>query len=122
MEIRIYHNPRCKKSRSGLEYLSSKGVEFRLVDYLKNGISREELREILMKLHVRPIDLVRTNEKIYKKQFKSMNFNDEEWIRIIEENPVLLRRPVVIGKYKAVIGDPVTNIDELFKTTFSGEA
>jgi arsenate reductase len=115
MEIKIYHNPKCKKSRAGVEYLSSKGINFQIVDYPKKGVSKEDLREILLKLNVRPMDLIRTNEEIYKKQFKSKNFNDEEWIQIIQENPRLLRRPIIIGKYKAVIGDPVTNIDKIIK-------
>lgn len=115
MEIKIYHNPRCKKSRAGLDYLSSKGIEFQVIDYIRKGIDNEELREILMKLNMSPKDLIRTNEEIYRKQFRSMNFTDEEWIQVIKEYPGLLRRPVIVGKYKAVIGDPVSNIDKLIR-------
>jgi len=113
MKFKIYHNPRCRKSRAGLEYMVSKTMDFEVIDYLKNGISKEEIREILLKLNLRPGELIRTNEDIYKKQFKSKLFNDEEWIQIITEYPKLLRRPIIIGKHKAVIGDPLNNIDKL---------
>ncbi len=66
-----------------------------------------------MKLHVPPREMVRTNEDIFKKELKSMSFNDNEWIQILTENPKLLKRPVIVGKHKAVIGDPVFNIDKL---------
>ena len=114
MKFRIYHNPRCRKSRAGMEYLSSRTSDFEMINYMKGGITKEEIREIMLKLNLRPCDLVRTNEEIYKKQLKSRIFTDEEWIQIISEEPVLLRRPVILGKHKAVIGDPPSNIDKLF--------
>jgi arsenate reductase (glutaredoxin) len=114
MKFKIYHNPRCRKSRAGLEYLTSKIVDFEIIDYIKKGIVKEEIREILLKINLRPADLIRTNEDIYKKQLRSRVFTDEEWIQIIVEIPRLLRRPVIVGKHKAVIGDPVINIDKLF--------
>jgi arsenate reductase (glutaredoxin) len=114
MKFRIYHNPRCRKSRAGLEYLSSRTEDYVTVDYLKLGLNREDIREMLLKLHIRPKDLIRTNEDLYKKELKSKNFNDEEWIQIIIENPRLIRRPVIVGKLKAVVGDPVNNIEKLF--------
>jgi arsenate reductase (glutaredoxin) len=114
MSLRIYHNPRCKKSRAGLEYLISKTSDYERIDYLQKGISTDELRDMVLKLHIHPKELVRTNEDIYKKELKSKKFNEYEWIQILKENPKLLKRPVIVGKHKAVIGDPVSNIDKLF--------
>ncbi len=94
--IKIYHNPRCRKSRAGLQYLQEKGVEFELVEYLKNGISEDDLKDILIKMNVRPTEIIRTQEDIYKKQFKGRNFTDEEWIKILTENPKLIKRPLVV--------------------------
>jgi len=113
MKLRIYHNPRCRKSRAGLEILISSGLDYEIVDYIKQGIKHEEIREILLKLHLRPKDLIRTQEELFRKELKNKNFNDEEWIRIISENPKLLRRPIVVGQFKAVIGDPAQNILKL---------
>jgi arsenate reductase (glutaredoxin) len=113
--LKIYHNPRCHKSRSGLEYLKSKTSDFEIIDYLKNGLTKNDLKEILLKTNLKPISLVRIQEEVFKKQLKGMAFTDEEWIDIICENPKLLQRPIVIAKHKAVLGDPPNNIDRLFK-------
>jgi arsenate reductase (glutaredoxin) len=113
MVIKIYHNPRCRKSREGLKYLQTKGVDFLVIEYLKKGISIEDIREIVLKLHISPKDLVRKNEDIFKKELKSLDLNDEEWIKVISENPVLLRRPVILAKHKGVIGDPAGQIDKI---------
>ena len=113
--IKIYHNSRCKKSRAGLQYLQDKGVDFEIVEYLKNGISEEELKDVLIKMNVRPTEIIRTQEDIYKKQFKGKNFTDEEWIKILLENPKLIKRPLVVKGYKAVWADPPENMEKLFK-------
>lgn len=112
--IKIYHNPRCKKSRAGLEYLKSKGVDFEIVEYLKNPITEDEFKDILIKLNLKPQDMIRTQEDIYKKQFKGKNFTDDEWVKIMVENPKLIKRPIVVKDYKAVWADPPENMDELF--------
>ncbi|MCF8235168.1 MAG: arsenate reductase (glutaredoxin) [Bacteroidales bacterium] len=111
--ITIYHNPRCKKSRAGLQYLEEKGVDFNIRKYLQQPLSKAELKDLLMKLDKKPSDIVRTQEDIYKKQFKGKNFTDDEWIEIIVENPKLLQRPIVEKEYKAVLAQPPENIDEL---------
>jgi arsenate reductase (glutaredoxin) len=113
--IKIYHNPRCKKSRAGLQYLEERGEEFEVIEYLKNGLSIEELKDILIKMNVKPIEIIRTQEEIYKKQFKGRNFTDEEWIRILVEIPKLIKRPLVVKGYKAVWADPPENMEKLFK-------
>lgn len=111
---KIYHNSRCKKSRAGLEYLKSKTQEIEIVEYLKNGISREELKEILMKLNKTPDEIVRTQEAYFKKSLKGKSFNEDEWIIIFIENPKLIQRPIVVAKHKAIIADPPENLDKLF--------
>jgi arsenate reductase (glutaredoxin) len=113
MTLKIYHNPRCAKSRNGLKYLQSKTSDYIICDYIRNGIALEELKEILLRMNVRPFELVRTNEEIYRKELKGKNFTDDEWLIILRENPKLLKRPLVVGKHKAVVGDPVENIDAI---------
>ena len=112
--ITIYHNNRCKKSRAGLEFLKSRTDDFTVVEYLKNPLTEEELSKILMKLNKKPQEMVRTQEAIYKQNFKGKEFNEEEWIKIIIENPKLLKRPIVVKDNKAVWGDPAEEIEQLF--------
>jgi arsenate reductase (glutaredoxin) len=111
--ITIYHNPKCRKSRAGLEYLKEKGLDFTLVEYLKNPISREVLKDILMKMNVRPQELLRTQEDVYKSDFAGKQFNDEEWIDILLEYPRLIRRPIVVKGYRAIVAEPPEEIDKL---------
>jgi arsenate reductase len=109
--IRIYHNPRCRKSRAGLKHLQEKGIDFEVVEYLKNPLTEKELETLLVKLNLKPEGIVRKQEEYYKKNLKGKQFNDHEWIRILSENPKLIMRPIVERDYKAVIGDPVDNIE-----------
>lgn len=112
--MNIYHNPRCKKSRAGLEYLEKKGYSPTIIKYLKDQpFNEESLKKLLMKLNKKPPEIIRTQEKIYKEQFKGKNFNEDEWVKILVENPKLIQRPVIETKHKAVIGDPPKNIDDL---------
>ena len=111
--IKIYHNPRCRKSRAGLQYLEEKGVTPEIIQYLKNPLSEDVLKDLLIKLNKKPQEIIRIQEAIYKSDFKGKNFNDDEWIKILIEYPKLIQRPIVVKEYKAVIGDPVENIDKV---------
>jgi arsenate reductase len=111
--IQIYHNPKCRKSRAGLDYLKTKGLDFEVIEYLKTGLTIEMLQQLLQRLNVKPVELVRTQEDYFKQQLKGKNFSDEEWIQIIVENPKLLKRPIVIHNYKAVWADPADEADKI---------
>ncbi|HBF87399.1 MAG TPA: arsenate reductase (glutaredoxin) [Bacteroidales bacterium] len=111
--LKIYHNPRCKKSREGLQYLQAKGVQFEIIEYLKKPLTEKEIQELLMLLNKKPHEIIRTQEEIYKNEYKNLQLTDNEWIKIISKNPILLQRPIVAKKHKAVIGQPPQNIDIL---------
>jgi len=113
--IKILHNPRCRKSRASLQYLESRTKEFEVIEYLKNPLTEDELKDILMKMNVRPAEIVRTQEDIYRKQFKGKEFTDDEWVKILIENPKLIKRPIIIKEYKAIWADPPEKMDDLFK-------
>jgi len=113
--LRIYHNPQCKKSRAGLQYLQGKAQKFEIIEYLKKPLTEKELEKLLVKLNKKPVEMIREQEEYYKKNLRGKNFSNHEWIRIITENPRLLQRPVVEVDYKAVVGDPVENIDSVLK-------
>lgn len=111
--IKIYHNPRCSKSREGLSILEESGKEFEIIDYMKTHVSENELSNLIKKLNINPIDLVRKNEEIWKQDFKDKNLNDQQIIQAMAENPKLIERPIVINGNKAVIGRPPVLIKDL---------
>ncbi len=111
--LKIYHNTRCKKSRLGLQYLQEKGLEPEVVEYLKQGITEADLKRLLMKLNKPAFEMIRTQEAIFKSEYKGLNLTEEEWVKIIVQNPKLLKRPIVETKLKAVWGDPVEEIESV---------
>lgn len=111
--MKIYHNPRCSKSRNGLQYLEEKGCEFEIVKYLDEGLNENELADIIAKTGKKPFDFVRQHEKLFKEEFKGKVLSDKEWIKVLVENPKLLHRPIIVKGDKAVLGNPPENIDEL---------
>ncbi|WP_428742471.1 arsenate reductase (glutaredoxin) [Tenacibaculum sp.] len=111
--IKIYHNPRCSKSRQGLEIVENSTKEFEVVKYLDNVPSEKELKEIISLLGISPIQLVRKNEQIWKDNFKGKELSDAEIIKAMVENPKLIERPIVINGGKAVIGRPPETIKEI---------
>jgi arsenate reductase (glutaredoxin) len=111
--LTIYHNPRCAKSREGLNYLKEHGFAFEVVQYLDNPLKADDLKRILMKLNLKPFQVVRTQEDLYRKELKGKTFTDDEWITILLQNPRLLQRPIVEGKYRAVIAIHAEKINEI---------
>jgi arsenate reductase (glutaredoxin) len=104
--IQIYHNNRCSKSRCALQYLEESKQPFEVVNYLQNAPSTKELKELLAKLKLEPLDVVRKNEPIFKEQFKNKMLTRTEWIQVLHENPILIERPIVVSKTSAVIARP----------------
>lgn len=111
--IKIYHNPRCKKSREGLAILEASGKDFKIIKYLDEVPSKDEIKSILEQLGISPIDLVRTQEKIWKESYKGKTLTNSELIEALHEHPKLIERPIVINNNKAVIGRPPENIKEI---------
>lgn len=107
----LYHNPNCSKSRKTLDLLNNKGIDFEVIEYLNNPPSKSELKNICDKLNLKPIELIRTNEKIFSELglSKDDNKTDKEWFNIMSNNPILIERPIFISNDKAVIGRPPEN-------------
>ena len=110
--IKIYHNNRCSKSRSGLEILQESGQPFETIKYLETSPTFEELKHIISLLNIKPTDLVRKNEVIWKENYKGQELSDSEIINAMIDHPKLMERPIVINGDKAVIGRP----PEIIKT------
>jgi len=113
--ITIYHNPKCRKSRAGLEYIKSRNADVEVRDYIREGISPDEVKQLITMLGIRPIELVRTQEDYYKENLKELTPTNEEWFTILSDNPRLIRRPIVVSNGKAILADPPEKADIFLK-------
>jgi arsenate reductase len=106
-----YHNPKCSKSREGLELLKKKGISLHIKDYLKEGLSVAEISNLSKLLNLPPQEFVRKKEEIYKElKLDEKHLTFKEWCQIIADNPKLLERPILSTNKKAVIGRPTENL------------
>lgn len=108
--IQIYHNSRCGKSRECLVFLENSGQKFEIIKYLEDIPSFDELKEIIKKLDIKPIELVRQKEKIWIANFKNTELTDDEIIQAMISNPILIERPIVINGDKAIIARPLEKV------------
>jgi arsenate reductase len=111
MKVKIYHNPRCSKSRQTLQLIQEQGIEPEIIEYLKTPPSAEELDDILQKLAIEPRDLIRKKEA----EYKATGMNDETLdrealIKGMVTTPKLIERPIVLANEKAAIGRPPENV------------
>ena len=107
--MKIYHNPRCSKSREGLKVLEASNQKFEIVEYIKNPLTEKELKALIELLQIKPIDLVRKNEAIWKEKFKNKTLTDPQIIKAMVTYPKLIERPILTDGKKAIIGRPVEN-------------
>ncbi|MFN0291122.1 arsenate reductase family protein [Pedobacter helvus] len=113
MSIKIYHNSRCSKSNAALKEITRSGEPFEVVNYLENVPSVEELKDVLTKLNLKPFDIVRKTEKVYLEKYKGKELSDEEWIKALHENPILIQRPIIVNGAKAVVARSEEAIDSI---------
>ena len=111
--MKIYHNPRCNKSRQTLALLQENGVEPDVVLYLDNIMTADELRGLLAKLGISPMQLVRKGEAVWKDKYKGKVLSDNQVIEAMIANPKLIERPIVVKDQSAVLGRPPENVLEL---------
>ena len=111
--MKIYHNPKCKKSRETLALLQENGINPAVIEYLQEVPSVVELKTLLGYLGITPIDLVRTKEAIWKEQFKGKELSEEVIVQAMVDYPELIERPIVVKQKKAVLGRQPKNILEL---------
>ena len=114
MQAKIYHNPRCSKSRQALKLLEDSGTNFELIQYLKTPPTHQELSNILRALNFKPRDLMRKNESCYKTEnLNDDNLTDEELIEKMIEFPILIERPIVIVGDKTIVARPPERVLEI---------
>ncbi|THB68363.1 MAG: arsenate reductase (glutaredoxin) [Gammaproteobacteria bacterium] len=115
MTIKIYHNPRCSKSRQALQLLKDNGVEPEIKEYLKEGLTAVEIKQLLALCNSNPRDIMRKGETEYKENnLANKNLSDEQLIEAIATYPKLLERPLVVCDNEvAVLGRPPEKILEI---------
>lgn len=110
--IQVYHNNRCGKSREAIKRLEESGKEFEIIKYLENPPTFDELNHLLNKLNYQPLQLVRQKEKIWIENFKGKNLTNDEIVKALSENPILIERPIVILEDKAIVARPVEKLND----------
>ncbi|STX29371.1 oxidoreductase [Legionella beliardensis] len=111
-DLTIYHNPSCSKSREALDILQNKGLKFKIIDYLKTPLSLDQLTKL--RSYFKLADFVRTNEKRFKDLGLSLE-KEDELLQVMLQEPILMQRPIVTFKNKAIIGRPPEKILALFE-------
>lgn len=114
-DIQIWHNPRCSKSRNALNLLEEKGIEAKVVKYLEETPSKEEITNVLKMLGISAKELLRKGEDEYKSLNLKDETNEDKVIEAMVNHPRLIERPVIIKDGKAVIARPIENLEELLK-------
>lgn len=102
----LYHNPRCSKSREALHLLEEKGETLEVIRYLEDHPTKKELRQIIRLLDIKPLQLIRTQEKEWKENYRGQDLSSEEVIDAMIRFPKLMERPIAIKGVHAVIGRP----------------
>ncbi len=108
--IKIYHNPRCSKSREVLNILESGEEPLEIIKYLDSPLNADQLSELLDKLEMRPKELLRKNEPIWKEKYKGRELSDKQIIAAMIEHPKLIERPIVVKGNKAIVARPTERV------------
>ena len=111
----IYHNAECSKSNCALDLLRASGVEPRVVNYLSETPSKEDLTRVLAALDIPAEQLVRKSEALYKQRYEGLRLSEAEWVLAMHEYPELIERPIVMKGDKAVIGRTVERLQQLLR-------
>lgn len=115
MDLKIYHNPRCRKSREALAYLNDQKMNVEVINYLRNPLEQEELKNVLAQLQIPALDLIRKNEAIWKTDFKGKDWEEEVLIKAMLDHPKLMERPIISNGKSAVIARPIEKLHSFLK-------
>ena len=116
--ILIYHNPDSRESKECLNIIKRFKQRHRVIKYLDNPLTERKLKRLIKLLKVKPIELIRTEDAIWKDHFQQLiknedDFEDIEYIKMMTEFPSLIKRPIIVNGDKAVIGKPPRKVYEI---------
>ena len=112
MSITIYHNPRCRKSREAIQYMEGRGITLKIVKYLDQLFDVNSLGEVLKKIDMKPSEIVRRNEILWKKEYEGNNLSEDQILKLLVEQPRLIERPIVTLGNKGVLARPIESLIE----------
>ena len=112
MSLTIYHNPRCRKSREAIQYMEGRGITLKIVKYLDQLFDVNSLGEVLKKIDMKPSEIVRRNEILWKKEYDGNNLSEDQILKLLVEQPRLIERPIVTLGNKGVLARPIENLIE----------
>jgi arsenate reductase len=115
-DFKIYHNPRCSKSRKTLDLLRENGIEPRIIEYLNVPPALQELKDLIKALNRTPSEILRTKEPQFKQAGLHPGSSDESILKAIVQYPQLLERPIVTNGKHAIIGRPPENVLKLLES------
>ncbi|WP_309612995.1 ArsC/Spx/MgsR family protein [Flavobacterium sp.] len=110
--LQILHNARCGKSRDCLAFITESKQHFEIINYLENPLNVDELKALIKKLKIKPIELVRQKETIWIDKYKGKSLTDPDIIKALAKHPILIERPIVIDGDKAIIGRELTKLKD----------
>ncbi|KFF24810.1 arsenate reductase family protein [Chryseobacterium vrystaatense] len=110
MMVKVLHNGSCSKSNAVLEYLDENGVPFEIINIVEDPLSILEIKTVLKKLNQSVFHMIRKTDKLYMEKYADKNYSEEEWIKILSENPSLIQRPILIKGSVAMLGRPIENV------------
>ena len=115
MSLKIYHNPRCRKSREALQHLEETNQSFDIILYMDNSLSKSVIEQLLKELGYTPEELVRKNEAVWKEHYKGKDLTVDDLITALSENPKLIERPIISDGKNAVIARPLEKMIDFLK-------
>ena len=115
MELKIYHNSRCRKSREALQYISENHKEVQVIEYLKEPLTRDEWKAVFEKIGMTPSEIVRTQEALWKSNYKGKNLSEEALLEVLTENPRLIERPIITTQTSGVLARPLEALIHFLK-------
>jgi arsenate reductase len=110
MVVKVLHNGNCSKSNAVLEYLDENGVPFEIINIIEDPLSILEIRTVLKKLNQSVFHIIHKTDKLYIENYADKNYSEEEWLKILSENPSLIQRPILVKGSVAMLGRPIENV------------
>lgn len=113
--LQILHNPRCGKSRDCLAFANESESEIEIINYIENALTVDELKALIKKLKIKPIELVRQKEPIWIEKYQGKSMNNTQIIKALSKHPILMQRPIVIDGDKAIIGREIDKLEDFIR-------
>lgn len=114
--LKVYFKSDCATCKTALSLIKENNPgEIQTVEYLVKTPTKKELKEIILMLGIKPEELVRKKEALYKEKYEGLRISGGAWIKILSENPILIERPIIISGNKAIIGRPIEKIIPFLK-------